>query len=97
MPLNDSEDDDTFHETPPRLSVALDDEDNYTVQSIEAGRRALLGRSRLSRESFGSLRLSERFADVGELGVEAVGEAEEGGEDEDYDENAVAESGMFAE
>lgn len=73
MPLDDDEDD-SFHLRPPRLSMPLDeleeDPDGLTTQSMEAGRRAQLedARRRLSRASLG--RLSERFADLQELGID---------------------------
>jgi histone H3/H4 len=49
-------DDDSFHEVPPRLSVGLDD------LEPEDGRRAVQGQR--GRESFGTLRFSERFGDL---------------------------------
>ena len=79
MPIDkgdeDDQDDDSFHVPPPRLSVPLDD-DTYTQKSIEVPRRAIseqpYGRS--SRGSFGSIRMSDRFADIHELGLDAVSE-----------------------
>ncbi|KAK8239777.1 centromere kinetochore component CENP-T-domain-containing protein [Phyllosticta capitalensis] len=75
MPLHEDEDD-SFHEAPPRLSLALDEADGDATQmSIEGGRRAYSEdpiRPRLSRTSFGRLRLSERFGDL-----DALGEGEE--------------------
>ena len=66
MPLEDMYDDDSFHERPPRQSLLpelLDDVDGATVQSLEFGRRALSEDPRYSR------RVSERFADLSELGA----------------------------
>lgn len=65
MPLEDMYDDDSFHERPPRQSILpeLDDIDGATVQSLEFGRRALSEDPRYSR------RVSERFADMSELGA----------------------------
>lgn len=68
MPLEDmyDDDDDSFHERPPRQSLLpdlLDDVDGATVQSLEFGRRALSEDPRYSR------RVSERFADLSELGA----------------------------
>ncbi|KAF3000710.1 hypothetical protein E8E13_002786 [Curvularia kusanoi] len=66
MPLEDMYDDDSFHERPPRQSLLpdlLDDVDGHTVQSLEFGRRALSEDPRYSR------RVSERFADLSELGA----------------------------
>jgi len=68
MPLEDmyDDDDDSFHERPPRQSLLPDlpdDVDGATVQSLEFGRRALSEDPRYSR------RASERFADLSELGA----------------------------
>lgn len=66
MPLEDMYDDDSFHERPPRQSLLPelpDDVDGGTVQSLEFGRRALSEDPRYSR------RVSERFADLSELGA----------------------------
>lgn len=66
MPLEDMYDDDSFHERPPRQSLLPelpDDVDGATVQSLEFGRRALSEDPRYSR------RVSERFADLSELGA----------------------------
>lgn len=66
MPLEDMYDDDSFHERPPRQSLLpelLDDVDGATVQSLEFGRRAVSEDPRYSR------RVSERFADLSELGA----------------------------
>ncbi|TKA71123.1 hypothetical protein B0A49_03122 [Cryomyces minteri] len=77
IPLNDQdEDDDSFYEQPPRMSTRLDD-DEQTGRSFEAPRRALPGQSRLSRGSYGSVRLSDRFADLNDLGVDAMSDAED--------------------
>ncbi|KAF1992302.1 hypothetical protein K402DRAFT_443119 [Aulographum hederae CBS 113979] len=76
MALNELEDEDSFHERPPRLSMPLDFDEELTTKSIETGRRALSEqpKQRLSRNSFESGRLSERFADVNELGIDDAGE-----------------------
>src|SRR5690242_14172986 len=68
MPLEEmyDDDDDSFHERPPRQSLLPDlpdDVDGATVQSLEFGRRALSEDPRYSR------RASERFADLSELGA----------------------------
>ncbi|KAF2460271.1 centromere kinetochore component CENP-T-domain-containing protein [Lineolata rhizophorae] len=69
MPLHD--DDDSFHEAPPRLSMGLED-DPGTGNSVEGGRRARDWMpSRLSRGSFGSVRVE----DVTDMGIN-VGEEE---------------------
>lgn len=60
MPLN--EDDDSFHEAPPRLSLAMEDMEDATLHSIEGGRRAVSEDPR-PRLSMARLRLSERFGD----------------------------------
>ncbi|KAI9779859.1 MAG: hypothetical protein M1839_007172 [Geoglossum umbratile] len=96
LPLDD-DDDDSFHLHPPRLSGPFE-EDNYTQQSVELPRRANLEQngSRLSRGSFGSIRTSDRFADINELGQGALSE---GGGDEslvrpefdDYEEGSAGE------
>ncbi|OCL02758.1 hypothetical protein AOQ84DRAFT_382334 [Glonium stellatum] len=75
MPLNDMYDDDSFHEAPPRQSLLPDlpeDVDNQTIQSLEAGRRAV---SEDPRARF-STRFSDRFADLNELGIDAASEFE---------------------
>ncbi|ORX91996.1 centromere kinetochore component CENP-T-domain-containing protein [Clohesyomyces aquaticus] len=70
MPLGDMyDDDDSFHEAPPRQSLLPDipdDADTGTMHSLEFGRRAL---SEDPRRMFTS-RVSERFADLNELGVD---------------------------
>ncbi|KAI9795469.1 MAG: hypothetical protein M1833_006999 [Piccolia ochrophora] len=66
---DDDDEDDSLPLPPPRLSIGLDDE-NDTQRSVEMPRRAYSeqpGR-RFSRDSFGGLRLSDRFADLNELG-----------------------------
>lgn len=60
-------DDDSFHEQPPRVSYALDDDDE---DEIEIRRRAALGRDRRSMGSF----VDPSFADLNEL---APGEYED--------------------
>lgn len=60
MPLHEY-DDDSFHEAPPRLSLALEDVDT-TMHSVEGGRRAVSEDPR-PRLSLARLRLSERFGD----------------------------------
>jgi hypothetical protein len=74
MPRGEYEDDD-FHQRPPRLSVALEDELEYKRDAL---------RSLRDRDSFGSLRFSGRFGDMNELGLN---EAEE---DESLDDLAAA-------
>jgi histone H3/H4 len=67
MALDDMYDDDSMHEHPPRQSLLPelpDDVDGGTVQSLEFGRRAI---SEDPRFMFPG-RLSERFADLSELG-----------------------------
>lgn len=69
MPLDDMYDDDSIHEAPPRQSLLPElpaDGDTATIQSLEIGRRAL---SEDPRMMF-TTRLSERFADLNELGVD---------------------------
>ncbi|PVH92831.1 hypothetical protein DM02DRAFT_698324 [Periconia macrospinosa] len=70
IPLGDMyDDDDSIHEAPPRQSILPnlpDDADNGTIQSLEFGRRALSEDPRLM---YGG-RLSERFADLSELGMD---------------------------
>lgn len=68
MPLDDMYDDDSMHEHPPRQSLLPDlpdDVDGGTVQSLEFGRRAI---SEDPRFMFPG-RVSERFADLSELGA----------------------------
>lgn len=76
MPFNDLSDDDSFHVKPPRLSLALNDED-ITTRSLEANRRATA--DTIPRFSLGSTRLSERFADLNELGIDAASILDEAG------------------
>ena len=60
--------DDSFHEAPPRLSMPLEDGDQ-TGGSFEIARRATneqrLGR--ISRGSFGSAQATDRFGNISEL------------------------------
>ena len=72
MPIDDDDDDDSFHLAPPRLSEPLGDD--YTQRSVEAPRRAISEQpaNRIGRESFGILRLSDRFADINELDSDVV-------------------------
>jgi histone H3/H4 len=71
MPLEnmyDDDDDDSFHNAPPRQSLLPDlpdDVDGGTVQSLEFGRRAI---SEDPRSMYGG-RQSERFGDLSELGA----------------------------
>jgi histone H3/H4 len=68
MALDDMYDDDSVHERPPRQSLLPDlpdDVDGGTVQSLEFGRRAI---SEDPRFMFPG-RMSERFADLSELGA----------------------------
>ena len=69
----EEEDDDSFHMPPPRLSLPLDDAD-HTERSIELGRRAnseQLSR-RLSRGSFGTLRMSDWLGDATDLEIDVI-------------------------
>ncbi|KAH0543768.1 hypothetical protein FGG08_001950 [Glutinoglossum americanum] len=103
LPLDD-DDDDSFHLHPPRLSAPFEEE-NYTQQSVELPRRVNLDQSggRLSRGSFGSIRTSDRFADINELGLGAL--SEDGGDEslarpefDDYGEDSMrGESGNLDE
>ncbi|KAF2034460.1 hypothetical protein EK21DRAFT_56622 [Setomelanomma holmii] len=68
MAIDDMYDDDSIHEHPPRQSLLPelpDDVDGGTVQSLEFGRRAI---SEDPRFMFPG-RMSERFADLSELGA----------------------------
>lgn len=68
MALDDMYDDDSIHEHPPRQSLLPDlpdDVDGATVQSLEFGRRAFSEDPRLMYPG----RVSERFADLSELGA----------------------------
>ncbi|KAL1631864.1 hypothetical protein SLS56_004226 [Neofusicoccum ribis] len=76
MPLHEY-DDDSFHEAPPRLSLALEDVDT-TMHSVEGGRRAVSEDPR-PRLSLARLRLSERFGDdIDVLSEEGDAEAYDG-------------------
>ena len=67
------DDEDSLLSPPPRLSVPLD-EGMQTQRSVENPRRAYSEQpfGRLSRGSFGSLRISDRFADLHETGLEGL-------------------------
>lgn len=67
LPLNEYDDDDDDSLLLPPHSAGLEDE-NFTVQSVELGRRAVSEQppGRLSRGSFGSIRMSDVFADLNE-------------------------------
>jgi len=70
LPLDEEEEDaDDSLLLPPR-SAGLEDE-NFTAQSIELPRRAISEQppSRFSRGSFGSIRMSDQFAGLNELGT----------------------------
>jgi hypothetical protein len=69
LPLGDDEDDDDDSLLLPPQSAGLEDE-NFTIQSVELPRRATseLPLGRLSRGSFGSIRMSDVFADINQLG-----------------------------
>jgi histone H3/H4 len=67
MAIDDMYDDDSMHEHPPRQSMLPDlpdDVDGGTVQSLEFGRRAISEDPRFMYPG----RISERFADLSELG-----------------------------
>ncbi|EAT91824.2 hypothetical protein SNOG_00329 [Parastagonospora nodorum SN15] len=68
MAIDDMYDDDSYHEHPPRQSFLPDlpdDVDGGTVQSLEFGRRAISEDPRFMYPG----RISERFADLSELGA----------------------------
>ncbi|KAI9849184.1 MAG: hypothetical protein M1838_000261 [Thelocarpon superellum] len=79
MPI-DEEDEDSYQPAPPELS-AIFDENNYTQQSVEVPRRAVneFAEGRLARGSFGSIRFSDRFAELSGLDA-AFPPSEEGGD-----------------
>lgn len=105
LPIDDGEeghdDDDSFRVPPPRLSVPLDD-DTYTQDSVEVARRAISEQpyGRFSRGSFGSIRMSDRYADINELGLDAVSyvSAENSttrpGFDTEYDDSLEQDEGL---
>jgi hypothetical protein len=68
LALGDDEDGDDSLLLPPR-SAGLEDE-NFTIQSLELPRRAISEQppGRLSRGSFGSVRMSDQFADLNDVG-----------------------------
>jgi hypothetical protein len=67
LPIGEEDEEDDSLLLPPK-STGLEDE-NFTVQSVELGRRARSEQplSRLSRGSFGSIRMSENFGDMSAL------------------------------
>jgi hypothetical protein len=71
LPMGEYEDDDDSFLVPPR-SAGLEDE-NFTIQSVELPRRAAseLPPGRLFRGSFGSVRMSDVFADLNDPGMVA--------------------------
>lgn len=72
LPLDEEDDEDDSLLLPPR-SAGLEDE-NFTAQSIELPRRALSEQApgRLSRGSFGSVRMSDQFGDLNERGFGGI-------------------------
>lgn len=81
LPIDQDDDDDDSLLLPPQ-SAGLENE-NFTTQSVELGRRAISEQppNRFSRGSFGSVRLSDQFADLNQLGF-AGGDA--------YDSSIIA-------
>lgn len=75
MPLAEDDEDDSFL-LPPQRSLDFADEDNLTQRSVELPRRAFSEQpgGGYSRGSFGSVRTSERFGDLSELGLGALEE-----------------------
>ncbi|CAG8982955.1 hypothetical protein HYALB_00003533 [Hymenoscyphus albidus] len=78
LPIGEETDEDDDEDEslllPPR-SAGLEDED-FTVQSVELGRRARNEQplSRLSRGSFGNIRMSDRFGNSSPFGAERYGD-----------------------
>lgn len=72
LPLDEDDDDDDESPMVPR-SAGLEDED-FTIQSVEMPRRALSENAagRFPRQSFGSIRLSEGFGDLNNLGPDGA-------------------------
>ncbi|KAL3420196.1 hypothetical protein PVAG01_08696 [Phlyctema vagabunda] len=70
LPLDEDEDDDDDDSLLlPTPQLAHLEEDNFTVQSVEMPRRALNEQpGRYARGSFGSIRLSDRFGDLNDIG-----------------------------
>lgn len=68
LPMGEDEDEDDSFLVPPQ-SAGLEDE-NFTIQSVELPRRAAseLPAGRFSRGSFGSVRMSDVFADLNDTG-----------------------------
>jgi hypothetical protein len=73
LPMGEDEDDDDSFLVPPR-SAGLEDE-NFTIQSVEFPRRAVseMPPGRLSRGSFGSVRVSDVFANLNDPRTVAEG------------------------
>ena len=73
MAIDESED--SLLSPPPRLSAPLDEE-LQTQRSVEAPRRAYSEQpfGRLSRGSFGGIRVSDRFADLNETVLDDLSE-----------------------
>ncbi len=72
MPLDEDEDDSLL--LPPLRSDGIIEDENLTQRSVEFPRRAvsLQPGGRLSRESFGSIRTSDRFRQPNEFGMDAL-------------------------
>ncbi|KAL1987755.1 hypothetical protein VTN96DRAFT_2595 [Rasamsonia emersonii] len=86
-------------EPPPRLSLAFDEED-ITQRSVEYPRRAMSeqDRARLSRMSFGDVRLSENFGDLSRLdGASETGDVTtlQQGNDEEAQDDTTLGQGAF--
>jgi histone H3/H4 len=94
---------DSWHEAPPRLSMLPDGDDDVTVKSLEAGRRALLNdpRRRISRGIPESFTLGDTEVDAEAIAAAEEEDAflggemdgEEGLEYNDYDQDDGGETG----
>jgi hypothetical protein len=86
---------------PPRLSLAFDEED-ITQRSIEYPRRAMSerDRQRLSRMSFGDVRLSENFGDLSRVdGTSEPGDTtmlQQGNDEEVQDDTTLGQAAFDA-
>ncbi|KAL1963738.1 hypothetical protein VTN77DRAFT_7804 [Rasamsonia byssochlamydoides] len=103
LPIDDDtgEIEDGSPDTPPRLSLAFD-EDDITQRSVEYPRRAMSeqDRARLSRMSFGDVRLSENFGDLSRLdGMSETGDTttlQQGNDEEAHDDTTLGQGAFDA-
>lgn len=88
LPLDEDEEEDSSVQIPPEdIAMHIEDE-NLTQRSVEMARRAANDPpgSRFARVSFGSIRFSDRFADVDQLKAAQSSEHDPNDEEEEDDD-----------